>query len=92
MSELDPFDFFRLTVAWIATIYATIITLQSLWGFIVLLSGSEKYVLMIRRYLVIHALRLRFRTFWGDVLICGLLGVTFILIWWLHRMVDARVL
>jgi hypothetical protein len=84
MWDLDPFQFFRLTVAWIATIYATVVTLQSLWGWVVYLSGSDKYVMLVRRYLIIHALRLRFTTFWGDVIICILLCVVFGLLWRLH--------
>src|SRR6478672_11075560 len=30
--HLDAFDFFRWVVSIIATIYATVVTLQSLWG------------------------------------------------------------
>ena len=78
---LDAFDFFRWVVSIIATIYATVVTLQSLWGWYVWLSGSDKYVSMLRRYLVVHSLRLRFKTFWGDVLICLLLCVAFFIIW-----------
>jgi hypothetical protein len=85
MSDLDTFQFFRLTVAWIATIYATVVTLQSLWGWVVYLSGSDKYMTLVRRYLIIHALRLRFATFWGDVIICMLLCVAFVLLWRLHH-------
>jgi hypothetical protein len=84
MFDLDPFQFFRLTVAWIATIYASVITLQSLYGWVVYLSGGDKYMTMVRRYLIIHALRLRFKTFWGDVIICVLLTVIFFLLWRLH--------
>jgi hypothetical protein len=84
MSDLDTFQFFRLTVAWIATIYATVVTLQSLWGWVAYLSGSDKYMTLIRRYLIIHALRLRFATFWGDVIICILLCVVFVLLYKLH--------
>jgi hypothetical protein len=92
MNSLEPFDFFRWTVAWIATIYATVLTLQSLWGWVVYLSGSQKHVGMIRRYLVIHALRLRFKTFWGDVLICLLLCVVFLLLWRMHGLVRVGML
>ena len=79
--NLDAFDFFRWVVSIIATIYATVVTLQSLWGWYVVLSGSDKYVTILRRYLVVHSLRLRFKTFWGDVLICLLLCVTFVILW-----------
>ena len=90
MTQLDPFDFFRWTVAWIATNYATVVTLQSLSQWVSYLSGREKYLGIIRRYLVIHALRLRFKTFWGDVLICVLLGVAFCLLWYMHGLVRAK--
>ncbi len=89
MSDLDPFQFFRLTVAWIATIYASIITLQSLYGWVIYLSGQEKYITVVRRYVIVHALRLRFKTFWGDVLICLLLCIVFFLLYRLHPLVEA---
>ena len=82
--HLDAFDFFRWVVSIIATIYATVVTLQSLWGWVVYLSGQDKYMTLVRRYLVIHALRLRFKAFWGDVIICILLCVVFLLLWRLH--------
>ena len=88
----DLFDFFRYALGWIVTIYATIITLQSLWGWYVWLAGSDKYISLIRRYVIVHGLRLRFRAFWGDVIICLLLSVAFILIWHAHgRMEQLRV-
>ena len=84
----DLFDWFRLGIGWIATVYATVITLQSLWGWYVWLSGSDKYVTMLRRYLVVHSLRLRFKTFWGDVLICVLLTLAFFILWHAHHVID----
>ena len=88
MPDLDPFQFFRLSVAWVATVYATVLLVQSAWGWIVYLSGGDRYMTVIRRYVVLHALRLRFRTFWGDVLICGLLCVIFLLLWRAHAYVE----
>ena len=85
--HLDAFDFFRWVVSIIATIYATVVTLQSLWGWYVWLSGSDKYITMLRRYVVLHSLRLRFKTFWGDVLICLLLCVAFLILWRAHVMI-----
>ena len=64
----DPFDFFRWWLGWIVTIYATVITLQSLWGWYVWLAGSDKYMTLLRRYVLVQGLRLRFRSFWGDVI------------------------
>jgi len=66
--------------------------LQSLWGWYIWLAGSDKYISLIRRYVIVHGLRLRFRAFWGDVIICLLLSFTFVLIWQAHgRMEQLRV-
>jgi hypothetical protein len=84
----DLFDFFRLALSWIVGIYATIITFQSLWNWYVWLGSSDKYIALIRRYVIVHGLRLRFRAFWGDVIICLLLSVAFILLWRAHGRVE----
>lgn len=92
--RFDFFDFFRYALATIATIYATVVTLQSLWGWYVWLAGSDKYVGMLRRYLLVHGLRLRFRRFWGDVLICALLCAAFLILCRAHAIIydiDATV-
>jgi hypothetical protein len=82
--NLDFFDLFRWVLGTIVTIYATIITLQSLWGWYVWLSGSDRYMTVLRRYVIVHGLRLRFKTFWGDVIICILLCVAFLILWRAH--------
>jgi hypothetical protein len=83
----DLFDFFRRWLGIVATIYATVITLQSLWGWWVWLAGEDKYISLLRRYLIVHGLRLRFKTFWGDVIICGLLCVVFLILWHAHGLI-----
>ena len=80
----DAFDFFRWVLSIIATIYATVVTLQSLWGWYVWLSGSDKYITVLRRYVIVHGLRLRFTTFWGDALVCLLLCIAFVILWRAH--------
>ncbi|HET6247085.1 MAG TPA: hypothetical protein VFE47_05240 [Tepidisphaeraceae bacterium] len=87
MRHIDFFNFFRYALALIVTVYATVVTLQSLWGYYVWLMGQEKYVSLLRRYLIVHSLRLRFRTFWGDVLICLLLCVAFLIMWHAHHVI-----
>jgi len=82
--HFDAFDFFRWVLSIVVTIYATVVTLQSLWGWYVWLSGSDKYVTMLRRYVIVHGLRLRFKAFWGDVLVCLLLCVAFLILWRAH--------
>ena len=81
---MDLFDFYRWLLCIVATVYTTVITVQSLWGWYVWLAGSDKYMSLLRRYVLLHGLRLRFRAFWGDVLISFLLCVAFLLLWQLH--------
>ena len=91
MPRTDLFDFFRWWLAWIVTVYATVITVQSLWGWYVWLAGSDKYISLVRRYIIVQGLRLRFRAFWGDVLICILLTVAFLILWHAHHVIyDLR--
>lgn len=87
MPDIDFFNFFRYALGTIVTVYATVITLQSLWGWYVWLAGSDKYVSMLRRYVVLHGLRLRFATFWGDVLVCLLLSVAFLILCYAHHLI-----
>ena len=84
MPDIDFFDFFRWALGTVVTIYATVITLQSLWGWYVWLAGSDKYISLVRRYVIVHGLRLRFRAFWGDVIISALLCVAFLILWHAH--------
>jgi hypothetical protein len=84
MPRIDFFNFFRYVLGTIVTVYATVVTLQSLWGWYNFLAGKEKYVGLIRRYVIVQGLRLRFKTFWGDVLICLLLCITFLIMWHAH--------
>src|SRR3954463_5595004 len=91
MPDIDFFDFFRYALGTVVTIYATVITLQSLWGWYVWLAGSDKYISLVRRYVIVQGLRLRFRTFWGVVIICGLLTVAFFILWHAHHIIyDLR--
>ncbi len=84
---MDLFDFFRYALGTVVTIYATIITLQSLWGWYVWLAGQDKYISLVRRYVIVHGLRLRVRAFGGDVLVCALLTVTFFILWRAHVLI-----
>jgi hypothetical protein len=88
MPDIDFFNFFRYALAVVVTIYATVVTLQSLWGWYVLLASGDKYTIMLRRYILVQALRLRFRAFWGDVLICVLLCVAFVIMWRAHGQIE----
>jgi hypothetical protein len=88
--ETDLFNFFRWVLCIIGTIYVTVITLQSLWGWYVWFQGPDKFITLARRYVLLHGLRLRFKTFWGDVIICLLLCIAFLLMWRLHGFIYAK--
>ena len=92
MPDIDLFNFFRWTLSLVVTIYCSIIMAQSLYGWWLWLAGRDRYIGTLRRYLVVHALRLRFRAFWGDVLICLLLCIAFLIMWRMHGLIDQRVL
>ena len=88
MRDIDFFNFFRYALGWVVTIYATVITVQSLWGWYVWLAGGDRYISLVRQYVIVSGLRLRFKTFWGDVLICILLTVAFFILWHAHHVMD----
>jgi hypothetical protein len=90
--DIDYFNFWRYLLSIIVTIYATVVTLQSLWGWYVWFQGHEGMMPLVRRYVMIHGLRLRFKTFWGDVIICVLLCVAFMLLWRLHGLIYSKAL
>jgi hypothetical protein len=87
LPEVDFFNFFRYGLAWVVTIYATVITVQSLYGWYVWLAGSDRYISIVRQYVIVQGLRLRFKTFWGDVIICLLLCVAFLILWHAHHVI-----
>ncbi len=88
MPDVDLFDFFRYALGTVVTIYASVVMIQSLWGWYAWLAGSDKYMTMLRRYVIVHGLRLRFTAFWGDCLMCLLLCVAFLILWNAHWEVE----
>src|ERR1700744_1921888 len=87
MPSIDFFNFFRIGLGWVVTIYATVITVQSLWGWYVWLAGSDKYISLVRRYVILQGLRLRFRAFLGDAVVCILLSIAFLILWHAHHLI-----
>lgn len=85
---IDLFFAFRFMLGTVVTIYVTILTAQSLWGWYVWLAGSDKYMSLLRRYILVQGLRLRFKAFWGDVIICLLLTAAFFMMWRAQNLLD----
>ena len=92
MPDIDFFNFWRWLLFIVGTVYFCVITAQSLYGWYVWLTGGDKYISLVRQYIIVQGLRLRFKTFWGDVGICILLCVVFILLWRLHGLVRTGAL
>jgi hypothetical protein len=88
MFDIDLFDLFRYALTVVVVIYSTIVTVQSVHGWFARLSGGDKYIGLVRRYVIVHGLRLRFRTFWGDVIVCMLLCTIFPLLWRAHGLIK----
>ena len=86
---LDLFAIFRWLAFVFVTIYVTITTAQSLWAWYVFLWQRDRYTNLLRRYVIVHGLRLRVRSFGGDTVVCVLLCVTFLLMWRAHQHLDA---
>ena len=88
MPDVDFFNLWRWLLFYVGTIYFLVVTAQSLYGWYVWLAGGERYISLVRQYMIVQGLRLRFKTFWGDVLICLLLCVAFLLIWRAHVVIN----
>ncbi|GIW75568.1 MAG: hypothetical protein KatS3mg104_0631 [Phycisphaerae bacterium] len=65
MPEIDLFNFFRWALFIFVSIYCTLITVQSLWGWYVWLASDDRYMTILRRYVILHGLRLRFKNVLG---------------------------
>ncbi|HEY0007882.1 MAG TPA: hypothetical protein VGB55_04075 [Tepidisphaeraceae bacterium] len=87
MPDIDLFSFFRWGLSIVVTIYCSIVMAQQGYSWYVWLMTDDRYIALLRQYVIVHGLRMRFRTFWGDVLICGLLCVIFLLLFWAHKIV-----
>ena len=81
---MDLFAFYRYVLGTVVTIYATLVTVQSLLGWYRFLSQPERYTTMLRRYLIVVGLRLRFLDFWADTTISLLLCIVFVIVWQAH--------
>ncbi len=59
----DLFQTWRLVLATVCVVYAVIVTTRSAWRICLYFSGSQRTTSMMRTYLVVQILRLRFRRF-----------------------------
>ena len=84
LADLDLFVTFRWTLATVCTIYAVVVTVQSLWDWLAWFSSSRETA-VLGRYTLVLLLRLRLRRFgWELLQIVGLV-ILFTGVVYLHR-------
>jgi len=66
----DPFHFFRWVLTIFVSVYATVLTAQIAWSYYVWLASRDRYMSLLRQYVIVHGLRLRASRFAGDVVTC----------------------
>lgn len=82
----DPFLFWRFLLLTVVTIYTTITLAQTAWAYYVYLTAPDRYTSLLRRYVTLHTLRLRTKTFRGDLAIIALQLLALTLIACLHHL------
>ena len=59
LGDQDSFELWRLLLAAACSVYAALVTLRSLWTWVVYFSGPDRQTTVMRQYLVVQLLRLR---------------------------------
>ena len=88
MPNVDFFNFFRYVLGTIVTIYASVLTIQWAVSWYKWIIQADRYVTLLRSYIISTALRVRVKTFWGDCVVCLLLCVIFCMLWRAHSLVN----
>lgn len=71
-------------LAVVVTVYSVIVLWQTCASYWVWLSAGDRYTGILRRYVMVHSLRVKLRTFGGDIAVSVLLCVCLGLLGWLH--------
>jgi hypothetical protein len=85
LPDFDFFDWWRWMLTIVCTIYASVITLRSLWEWIVYFAAPDRTTVMMRKYTIVHLLRLRMRAFSGELLGIAFWTAALIFLIYLHR-------
>jgi hypothetical protein len=54
----DLFEVWRFILGVVCTVYATVVTVRSLWEWCVYFSGADRSTALMRRYVIVQLLRL----------------------------------
>ena len=87
MPELDPFFLFRRVLLIVCAVYSLVITVRGLRYWLNYLMADGRDRALLRRYLWLHALRMRWRRFAGELFKVAALSVLTLLAIWAHRFI-----
>ncbi|MCG8404732.1 MAG: hypothetical protein MI923_05995 [Phycisphaerales bacterium] len=83
LGDRDLFEVWRLALALVCGIYATVVTLRSLWGWLVYFMAPDRTTQLMKSYVVVQLLRLRWSRFTKEWVAIGFYSVciVFLLYW-----------
>lgn len=82
--DYDLFELWRLLIATICTIYALVISIRSLLYIAGAIDTGDKHAKIVRRYLLLHLLRLRSGRFKRELVGIGFFSVLLTILLILH--------
>ena len=77
-----------MAIVVICGIYATVITVRSLLGWVNYFSGADRTANLMRQYLVVHLLRLRWDRFTKELLLIVFYLAVFLALLFSHELGD----
>ena len=86
--QIEPFFLFRRLLMIFCSVYALIRLTQSASRWYGYFWSPDRSRRVLRHYLHVHLLRVRFLRFWRDLLQIAVLTAVFLVIVWLHRFLE----
>ncbi|MCA9256377.1 MAG: hypothetical protein KDA33_12105 [Phycisphaerales bacterium] len=83
--DRDLFEIWRWTLAVACSLYALVVTLRWLAGWLTYLGQPLRERTLIRRYIVLHLLRLRGGRFRAELLKIVAYSAAIVVVYWLHE-------
>lgn len=95
MPELDPFHFYRFMLTVLVSVYTVSKLVMTIWQWQSFAPGASRTMGMLRVYVVVHLLRVRFSRFaWDVVFIVGLALLLYLLLreTWVYNALHREIL
>jgi hypothetical protein len=84
-TDPDLFEVYRYLLFVACTVYAAVVTVRSLWSWVVYFSAEDRVTTAMRQYAIVSLLRLRVARFWTELAAIGVWTVLLVVILHLHR-------